>query len=184
MMIIIPRHLKRVLRVALVRVIGGQFDVGGRFYWQCFDPTGRLKWATDSKNAVVTEGLNYLLDVGFHGATQISPWYIGLIHDTNYTGLSASDTLASHGGWEEGTEYTGDRPEWTEGAASGGVMTNGSTVDFSINASATMKGGFLCSVSTGSTGTLFCTALFSAGDQPVGSGDTLRATYTLTATSS
>jgi hypothetical protein len=161
-----------------------KFLVGGRFDVTCFDAEGNEKWREDVHNLVVTEGLNHLLDVVFHGTSAIATWYIGLIHSTGYSAIAAGDTLASHAGWEESSAYSGNRKEWTEGAASSGSMTNGTSVDFAINGTATMKGAFLCSAASGTTGTLFCAALFSGGDRSVINGDTLKVTYTLTASSS
>jgi len=130
---------------------------------------------------MTNEGLNHALDVLCHGSTPVSPWYIGLINETGFTGLSASDTLASHGGWTEDTNYAGDRKEWTEDAASSQSITNSTSVSFEINAETTIKGCFLASVATGTAGTLLCTALFSGGDQAVANGDILKITFTLNA---
>jgi len=134
------------------------------------DTDSNIKWTDEAQNGVTTEGLNHILDVEFHGETQVTTWYIGLIRDDSYSALAAGDTLASHAGWQEGDEYTGDRKEWTEGAASAGSMTNASTVDFAINDTETMKGAFLCSAATGTSGKLYCTALFTGGDRAVISG--------------
>ena len=84
-----------------------------------------------------------------------------------------------------------DPPSWFAArearlaAASQGV-TNGTTSDFTMNATATIKGLFLNSDSTksGTAGLLFSTAAFSGGNQSVNSGDTLKVTYTVSATSS
>jgi len=157
-------------------------NVSGLFTILCIDTNGKVKWFDIAKNAVTTEGLNHILDVTFHGSSAKSTWYIGLIRDDNYSALAASDTLTSHPGWEEADEYTGDRKEWTEGASADGIITNASAVNFSINDTETMKGAFLCSSDTGDSGEiLFCTALFSGGDRSVVSGDTLKVTYSLTA---
>lgn len=125
---------------------------------------------------------NNILDAMFHAATQTSAWFIGLIK-TTYT-HAAGDTLASHAGWTEavlGTDYTGNRKEWTEGAAAAGVITNAATVDFAMLTTITLKGALLCASATGTSAILFCTAAFTGGDQAVNNGDTLKATYTLTA---
>ena len=162
--------------------IKSTFRIGGRFDFECYDRNGKLKWRDTAKNAVVTEGLNHILDAQFHAITQVTAWFIGLIK-TSYTHGDA-DTLASHAGWTEavlGTDYTGNRKEWTEGAASGGVMTNAATVDFAMLGTLTIKGALLCSGATGTSGILFCTAAFTGGDQAVNNGDTLKVTYTITA---
>jgi hypothetical protein len=154
-------------------------NVKGLFNIACYDKDGKLKWEKEAKNAATDEGLNKLLDVMFHGTAAIATWYIGLITGTGT--LAAADTLASHAGWTEGTDYTGDRKEWTEGAANAKAITNAATVDFACSGSMTVKGAFLASAATGTSGTLFCTAAFTGGDQAVGNGDTLKVTYTVSA---
>lgn len=154
----------------------------GLFTVECFDAKGNLKWKDIAKNAATDEGLNHILDVQFHGETPVSPWYIGLIKGTGT--LAAEDTLASHAGWTEcvlTTDYTGNRKEWTEGASSGKSMTNAVTVDFAMLTSITVKGAFLCGAATLTAAKLFCTALFTGGDQAVDSGDTLKVTYSVSA---
>jgi hypothetical protein len=146
----------------------------------CLDSSGNVKWSETKKNLITTEGLNHILNTQFHGGTQVSPWYIGL----KGTGtVAAADTLASHAGWSEVTDYDGNRKEWTEGAASSGSMTNSSSVDFSINGTATVAGAFLSSVATGTSGTLYGVVDF-ASSRSVLSGDTLQVTVTVTASSS
>jgi len=161
--------------------------VGGVFHVECYDKDGNLKWVDDAKNAVVTEGLNSILDIMFHATTQITTWYIGLISSSGYSALAAADTMSSHAGWTEDQAYDeATRGEWSEGASSGGVMTNSTARDFTMSGTTTIKGAFLVSNSTkgGTTGTLFCTALFTGGDQAVNDNDVLKVTYTVTATAS
>jgi hypothetical protein len=160
------------------------FKVGGIFYVTCYDKYGNIKWREEAKNAGTVAGLNHMLETEFRGGTANTAWYIGLISNNSYTGLNEADTMASHGGWTEGNPYSGNRPAWTANAAANKVMTNNNTVDISINANATVKGAFLVSNNSGTGNTLFCTALFSGGDQAVTSGDTLKITYTLTASTS
>lgn len=154
-------------------------NLKGKFKFECFDKDGNLKWKNEADNAATDEGLNKVLDVFFHGVAAIGTWYIGLITGTGT--LAAADTLASHAGWTEGTDYTGNRLEWTEGAASSKSITNGTAVSFPCTDTMTVKGAFLASVATGTEGVLFCTAAFTGGDQAVGNGDTLKVTYTVTA---
>jgi len=146
----------------------------------CLDAQGNEKWSETKKNLIVTEGLNHILDVAFHGDTQATTWYVGL----KGTGTpAAGDTLASHSSWSELTDYSGSRKEWTEGAASSGSMTNSSSVDFSITGTATVAGAFLSSVASGTSGTLYGVVDF-ASSRSVLSGDTLQVTVTVTAASS
>lgn len=159
--------------------IASSFYTKGCFKFQCFDKNGNLKWEQEAPNGATDEGLNKLLDVMFHAVAAISTWYIGLI--TGAGTLAAADTLASHAGWTEGTDYTGSRQEWAEGAASGKSITNGTAAEFPITGTMTVKGAFLASAATGTSGTLFSTAAFTGGDQAVNNGDTLKVTYTVSA---
>lgn len=126
-----------------------------------------------------TEGLNHTLD-------QIGTLYIGLIRDDSYTDLGAAgDTLASHGNWEEADEYAGTRATMTVVAAAGGAITNSaSPATFTMNDTETIKGFFVCTVASGSSGTLIGTVLFTGGDVDVVSGSVLTVTPTLTLTAS
>ena len=146
----------------------------------CLDKNGNVKWEEEKKNLIVTEGLNHILDVTFHADTQVTTWYIGLKGSGT---PAAGDTMASHASWSEITDYSGDRKEWTEGAASSGSMTNASTVDFLITGSATVAGAFLGSAETGTSGTLYGVVDFASA-RSVLSGDTLQVTVTVTAASS
>jgi hypothetical protein len=148
---------------------------------ECFDPDGHLKWEESFDNLVVTAGLNYYLDIGLKGGSQDSTWFVGL----KGTGTPvAGDTLASHGSWSEITPYTGNRPAWTGGSVSGGSVDNSaSKAVFNINSSTTVYGAFMCSVDTGTSGTLLGVGDFAAS-RAVQSGDTLNVTVTCSMTSS
>lgn len=153
-------------------------------------------------NGIVNEGKNKLLDVMFHGGTQITTWYLGLIDNTNYSALADDDTYddinQAGNGWDEFASYTDNgnasstttRPAWTEDAASGQSITNSSTVIFDITGSGTVKGVFVAGGTNaqtksdhtaGSANVLWATALFSGGDVAVQNGDQLKVTYTVSA---
>jgi hypothetical protein len=138
------------------------------------------KWEKVQKNLVPTAGLNHINDVVFHGSTQVATWYFGLLAASPTP--AAGDTMSSHVGWTEFTAYDeATRPEWTEGAASGGSTTNSSTVDFTCSTdSSTVAGGFITSNNTksGTTGTLISVAAFSGGNQALDDGDVLKVTAT------
>ena len=160
--------------------VKGKVRLGGIFYVKCFDKNRNLKWEDVAENLVTNEGLDHILDVVLHGTTQVDPWYVGLKN----TGSPANgDTLASHGTWTENSNYTGDRQEYVEAAASSQSITNSANkASFSINAdSQTIAGAFLASVATGTSGTLLCVADFSGGSKSCDSGDTLEVTYTISA---
>lgn len=155
----------------------------GRFKVECFDKEGNLKWVAEEHNLVVNVGLQYMAGVALTSTTQITTWYIGLYGAAASNTPAASDTLASHAGWTEITPYSGNRPSATFAAATNAnpsVVTNSaSPASYSINATATVGGAFLCSANSGTTGTLFSAADFqSPGDRSVVSGDTLNVTYT------
>lgn len=145
-----------------------------------------LKWKDQAKNVVTTVGKNHMLDNQLAGSSYTAAWFMGLISSVSYTtGPVAGDTMASHGGWTEDQNYSaGTRPAPSFSAASGGSKATSSNVSFSMNATATIKGCFLNTVSTkgGTTGTLFSAGLFTGGDQPVVNGNTLNVSYTATLT--
>ncbi len=160
--------------------------VGGFFTVECFDRAGNRRWVQDLKNGVTDAALNSVLDVYLRNQTQIASWYIGLVDNASFTAFASGDTMASHAGWIEATNYSeSNRPAWSPGAAASGSLTNTSSVDFSITSTKTIRGVFLVSNNTksGSTGTLFATAAFSGGNQTVNNGDTLKVTYTVSAVS-
>jgi hypothetical protein len=152
-------------------------------------------------NGIANEGKNKLLDVMFHGVSAITTWWLGLIDNSGYSALAATDTYENidqaGNGWDEFTDYTdagnggsaSTRPEWTEGAASGQAITNGSPVVFDITGSGTVKGLFLVGGIANAQnkgnheagGTLWATALFGTGDVPVNAQDQLKVTYTVSA---
>jgi hypothetical protein len=156
---------------------------GGACVITNYAPDGTVKWTTGlDPNLVVTEGLNKVCDVMFHNDTQVATWYVGLVDGGSSPTYAAADTLASHAGWTEYTAYDEtNRQEWTEGAAAAGSITNSTSVDFSMNAVGTVAGMLLASVASGTGGTLWCGTNFSGGNQAVANADTLKVTYTLTA---
>lgn len=158
--------------------------VGGRFLVEHFRGD-RLLDAFETPNLVVNEGLNSLLGIMFHADTQISTWYLGLF-EANYTpvaGLTAATVTASA---TECTAYaSATRPAYVEAAAASQSITNSaSRASFVFNATKTIYGAFLISDSTksGTSGTLFSAARFSASKAVV-TDDELLLTYTFTASS-
>lgn len=153
----------------------------GQFKVEHFDKDGNLVGVHDFPNGIVDAGIHHALDTVFDGGTPITTWYIGLINNAGYSALSNADTMASHSGWAEATGYSeATRPAWTPGAATGRAITNGTPVDFTINASQTIRGIFITSNNTksGTSGTLWSTALF-ASNATVVNGDVLKITYTV-----
>ena len=159
----------------------------GRFVIECYDKDGKLKWVDDSKNLVVNEGLQYMAGTALDGSTaRITSWYLGLYGAASSNNPAAGDTMSSHAGWTEVTDYTeATRPAATFVAATTAnpsVVTNSaSKAQFTMNATTTVGGAFLTSNNTkgGTTGTLFSAKDFnSPGDRSVVSGDVVLVTYT------
>ena len=162
---------------------GEEAKATGYYEIECRDKDGNLKWTDATKNLVVNVGLQYMAGTALTSTTQITTWYIGLYGAASTNNPAATDTLASHAGWTEITPYSGNRPAATFASATNAnpsVVTNtASKAQFTINATATVGGAFLCSAASGTTGTLFSAADFSSpGDRSVVSGDVLSVTYT------
>lgn len=158
----------------------------GRYVVECFDATGALKWVAESKNLVVNVGLQYMAGTALTGTTPITTWYLGLYGSGATNNPAAGDTMASHAGWTEVTDYSeANRPTAQLAAATlanPSVVTNTSNkAVFTMNGTTTVGGAFLTSDNTkgGTSGTLFSAADFgSPGDRSVVSGDILNVTYT------
>jgi hypothetical protein len=157
-----------------------QLELQGRFYLECFSPGGRKLWGLLADNAPVTVGLTDLLSVGFAGGTQKAAWFCGLIDNAGFTAISSGDTLASHAGWSELASYSGNRPQWAPLQASGALVANTTAMEFVFSAACTVRGLFICSVSSGTGGVLWAAARLSAA-RAFQAGQSLRATYTLRA---
>jgi hypothetical protein len=158
---------------------------GGVFHVQCFDKDGTLKWEDSMHNLVVDVGLQDMNTKYFSGSTYTAAFFLGLVAGPDSsTTYAAADTLASHAGWTEFTNYSGTRKTVTFGtattAAPSVIDNSGSPAQFNItSAGGTVAGAFLCDVDSGTSGLLFSEANFqSPGDRVVVSGDTLNVTYT------
>lgn len=154
----------------------------GVYTVECHDEDGNLLWTDTIKNLVTTVGGNNMLDNHLSGSAYTAAWYIGLITATGYgVGPALADTAASHAGWAESSAYsqaTRVATSWNSAASKSKALSAGCV--FTINATDTIKGCFLISNSAkaGTTGILYSAGLFTAGDQPVVSGNTLTVSYT------
>ena len=157
----------------------------GKYYVECHDKDGNLKWTAESKNLVVNAGLAYMAGTALTSVAQITTWYLGLYGSGASNTPAAGDTMSSHAGWTENTTYSNATRVAatfvTATTANPSVVTNAaSPAAFNINGTTTIGGAFLTSSSTkgGTTGTLFSAADFgSPGDRSVVNGDTLSVTY-------
>lgn len=174
----LARILRKLLGLAHVTTLVGTLTFVAR------NADGSVAWTEDVvMNGDTTAGLNDMLSVYFNSGSQKTAWYSGLINNSGFSALSASDTISSHAGWSEYTGYSESvRQTWTPNSPSAGVMT-GSSMVFTFTESVTMKGAFIVSNNTkgGTTGTLFATGAFSS-TQAMSNGQTLTITYTKTLT--
>jgi len=158
---------------------------GGAFTVKCFDSEGNLKWVEENHNLVVNEGLQYMNDQFFKGSSYTAAWFFGLYGAAASNDPAAGDTMASHAGWTEVTDYSeANRPTAVFGTpttADPSVISNALAVAvFSINGTATVGGAFLTTDNTkgGTAGTLFSAGDFQApGDRAVVSGDVINLSY-------
>jgi len=157
----------------------------GKFHLECYDKHGTLKWVEDCHNLVTNEGLDALLNIMFHGSTQITTWYCALVE---------SDTAAAAGMtyavpvYTECTAYDElTRPEYEAAAASSQSITNSANeATFTISDTKTLYGAAIVGGGTdGNTkgdtaggGTLYCYSKFTASRSAV-DDDVLNLTYTL-----
>ncbi len=158
---------------------------GGVYHVQCFDKDGNLKWEDSAHNLVVNEGLQSMNTQYFTGSSYSGTFYLGLVTGPSAsTTYAAADTLASHAGWTEFTNYSGNRKGAVFGVATSAdpsvISNSGSPASFTISGlGGVVAGAFLCTVSSGTSGVLFSEADFqSPGDRTVVAGDTLNVTYT------
>jgi len=159
----------------------------GKYHVECRDKDGNLKWTAESQNLVVNAGLAYMAGTALTSVAQITTWYLGLYGAAASNTPAAGDTMSSHAGWTEYTNYSNSTRVAatfvTATTANPSVVTNAaSAAVFNIDgAGGTVGGAFLTSGSakSGTTGTLFSAADFgSPGDRTVVNGDTLSVTYT------
>jgi len=137
----------------------------------------RIAWQDTAKNIVTNVGLQHILDVVFSSGSAVDPWYVGLMDAS--PSPAAGDTLATHAGWTEFDEYTGNRQEYVEVRSSQTESNAASPASFAITGAGSGVGGaFLASVSSGTSGTLLCGAALTGGNRTVAASDTVEVTYT------
>ena len=163
---------------------GNKFKLKGIFHVEHIR-NGKVLIDFRVKNGITNQGLNYLLDVIFNGDSKTIGWAIGLIDNAGFTAFAATDIMASHSGWTETAPYSDAfRGQWEEDASSSQSITNSTPTTFEIDATAALHGVFIVSnfLKLGTSGTLWSTVAFASVINVV-SGDQLRVTYTLNASS-
>lgn len=174
--------------------------IEGHYHVVCHDKDGNLKWEEKFPNLVVAVGKQLMLDTLLKGSsyTVVGP-YLGLISGSGNT-FAAADTMSSHAGWSEFTDYTvgGSAVRGTAvfGSASSSGLTPAnvttsaaSAITYTITGSGGTVGGCFLVTGSGASSTINNTSgtLYSAGAfgtaKITTAGDTVSVTYSTTATS-
>jgi hypothetical protein len=157
----------------------------GVWKFELLDKDGKLKDAWEEENIITNEGLNDVLNEALSAAGNARSWYVGLFEGAHTP--ASGDTYATPGFTEVTTYDETTREAWTDAGASAQQITNSaSKAVFTMNATKTITGAFLASVSTkGDTaggGVLMASSRFSASRAVVAT-DVLNVTYTIQAAS-
>lgn len=182
--------------------VAGSETVGieGVYHVVCRDADGNIKWQDEFPNLVNAVGKELMLDTLLSGTsyTTVGP-FLGLISGSSPT-FSASDTMSSHGGWTEFTNYTvggsavRGTATFTSATSSGTTPTNVTTktaaaITYTITGAGGTVGGCFLVTGSGASSTQGNTSgtLYSAGAFATAKittvGDTVSVTYSTTATS-
>ena len=173
--------------------------IAGYYNVTCNDAQGNLKWEESFPNLVNSIGKQLLLDTLLKGSsyTVVGP-FLGLINSSPT--FLAADTMTSHAGWTEFTNYTvgGSAVRGTAvfaSATSSGLSpanitsSAASAITYTITgAGGTVAGCFLVtgsgavSTQSNTSGTLYSAGAF-ATPKITTVGDTVSVSYTTTATS-
>jgi len=175
-----------------------EMGIHGNYHVLCHDENGNLKWEEEFPNLVNAIGKQLMLDTLLRGSayTVVGP-YLGLINSGGT--FAAADTMTSHAGWTEFTNYTvgtaiRGTAVFAASTSSGTTPTNVTTsaataITYTITGAGGTVGGCFLVTGTGAVSTQGSTAgtLYSAGNfataKAVTAGDTVAVTYSTTATS-
>lgn len=139
-------------------------------------------------NLLVNTGRNEYLERLWKASGYTAQHYLGLIDGPSPT-IAAADTMASHAGWTEFTEYAEAvstlRPNLTAalGSVASQSLTTSSPIEYLINDDGLdVNGAFTSTAGAkgGTTGTLITAGVFSQGNRTVNDGDTLAVDLTFT----
>jgi len=101
-----------------------------------------------------TDMLNEYLGAGGIAGGQ---WYIGIIDNAGFSSTNVADTLATHAGWIELFNYSGNRPAWPAGTAVNKIIDSTGDAVFAFSAAGSVKGFLVASVANGTGGILWST---------------------------
>ncbi len=176
--------------------------IEGHYHVECRDAAGNLKWEESFPNLVNQIGKELMLDTLLRtsGTYTTTGPFLGLISGATPTFGTGTDTMASHAGWTEFTNYTvgGSAVRGTAvfsaASSSGSTPTNvttcaASSITYTITGGGGTVGGCFLVTGSGAVSTQNNTngVLYSAGAFAVAkittAGDTVSVTYSTTATS-
>lgn len=175
--------------------------IEGQYHVVCRDADGNIKWEETFPNLVNAVGKELMLDTLLSTSgtyTTVGP-YLGLIDGSTPTFLAA-DTMSSHSGWTEFTNYTvGGSPvrgtavfaaASSSGLSPANITSKSATaIVYTITGGGGTVGGCFLVTGPGASSTQSNTSgtLYSAGAFAVPkittAGDTVSVTYSTTATS-
>lgn len=175
--------------------------IQGSYHVVCRDADGNIKWEEEFPNLVNAVGKELMLDTLLSTSgtyTTVGP-FLGLISGSSPTFLAA-DTMSSHGGWTEFTNYTvGGSPvrgtavfasASSTGLSPSNVTSKTATaITYTVTGGGGTIGGCFLVTGAGAVNTQSSTAgtLYSAGAfgtaKVTTAGDTVSVTYSTTATS-
>jgi len=174
--------------------------IEGVYHVECRDAAGNLKWEDSFPNLVNAVGKQLMLDTLLKGSSYtVTGPYLGLISGSTPT-FAASDTMTSHSGWTEFTNYTVGGSAVRGTAVFGSSTSTGSTptnvttstasaITYTITGAGGTVGGCFLTTGSGASSTQSNTGgtLYSAGAFATAkittAGDTVSVTYSTTATS-
>ena len=79
---------------------------GGTFIFEARDKDGNIKWTAEAKNLTTNQGRQDMNAKYFLGSSYTAAWFIGLVNNTPTPSYAVADTMASHAGWVETTDYS------------------------------------------------------------------------------
>ena len=154
---------------------------GSRWNFECYRKDGTLRWAElDRPNIITDQGFNAWLNIMFHGATQITTWYIFPVETDTTAATTMTYAVPVFTEWDGYSELT--RQEFVEAESTAKSITNSANkATYTSTESKTLYGGALVGGGTAADtisdtaggGTLFCYSKFSSG-KPVENTDTFK----------
>lgn len=154
---------------------------GSLWNFECYDKNGNLKWGEyNVHNTITDEGFNAWLNIMFHGATQITTWYIIPVETDTTAATTMTYAVPGFTEWDGYSEA--NRQAFVGAAASSQSITNSankavytSTETKTLYGGALVGGGTAADTISDTTGggTLFCYSKFSSG-KPVENTDTFK----------